>query len=101
MWSGSAWECLESFGVGLRSAWEQVGLLIGDPVLTALSKNELKKVMPGLNYLSLCDCLDMTMKRNENFIQLIPNKVIIKQIKQYNLHIHRTHLNYLCLYHIW
>ena len=34
----------------------------------------------NIDYLSNCFCLDMTMKHNPNFIQLIPNKIIVKQI---------------------
>jgi hypothetical protein len=34
----------------------------------------------NIDYLSSCYCLDMTMKHNVNFIQLIPNKMIVKQI---------------------
>jgi len=34
----------------------------------------------NIDYLSSCFCLDMSMKHNPNFIQLIPNKIIVKQI---------------------
>ena len=34
----------------------------------------------NIDYLSECEILDMTMKQNPDFIQLIPNKILVKQI---------------------
>ena len=34
----------------------------------------------NIDYLSECEILDMSMKHNADFIQLIPNKILIKQI---------------------
>jgi len=39
--------------------------------------NFLKK---NIDYLSDCKILDMSMKQNPDFIQLIPNKILVKQI---------------------
>ena len=39
--------------------------------------NFLKK---NIDYLSDCKILDMSMKHNPDFIQLIPNKILVKQI---------------------
>ena len=34
----------------------------------------------NIDYLSECEILDMSMKHNADFIQLIPNKILVKQI---------------------
>ena len=39
-----------------------------------------KFLKKNIEYLSSCDCLDMTMKHNINFIQLIPKTMIVRQI---------------------